>query len=161
LTVYCLPLSVTSLILSIEYTTKDWDLLSPYCGLSYFISQARVPPFTSQTTFHKFHFVCSFSRHTCPYPQKNYTTQQKLRQPCRKRQPSAALIPLSLHSGLPAAAALSPLATARASPSISRPNTPFHSAVCPPAFGRLRAALPALFSASPTHSPRPPTPKGS
>jgi len=35
LTVYCLPLSVTSLILSIEYTTKDWDLLSPYCGLSY------------------------------------------------------------------------------------------------------------------------------
>ena len=31
---YGIPLMVTSLILSIEYTTKDWDLLSPYCGLS-------------------------------------------------------------------------------------------------------------------------------
>ena len=27
----------------------------------HFLSQARVPPFISQTTFHKFHFVCSFS----------------------------------------------------------------------------------------------------
>ena len=77
-------------------------------------------------SFLKLHSTSSISfAHSVPHlpnPQKNYTTRQKLRQPCRKRQPSAALIPLSLHSGLPAAAALSPLATARASPYVKQKN---------------------------------------
>lgn len=50
---------------------------------------------------------------TLAQPAKKTTLHsKKSRQPCRKRQPSAALISLSLHCGLPAAAALSPLATA-------------------------------------------------
>jgi hypothetical protein len=77
----------------------------------HFIFQARVPPFISQTTFHKFHFVCSFSRHT--YPTRKKTTLHS------KNSASPAVNgsrPQALHSGLSAADALSPLATACASP---------------------------------------------
>jgi len=62
----------------------------------HFLSQARVPPFISQTTFHKFHFVCSFSP-TLAQPAKNYTTQQKIAPalPLRGRCPAHFVLSLS------------------------------------------------------------------
>ena len=101
------------------------------------------------------HFVYSG---TCPARKKNYTSRQKLRQPCRKRLPPAAFHFVTRH--LLAAPSLHSR-TARASPLHKQKITSLRYANFLLVPFRLKAALPALFFASPTHNPRPPTPKDS
>ena len=111
-------------------------------------------------------FTLSFLHLPCP--QKNYTARQKhtpaLRFQRRLSEPSLQIAHsflISLFSVLAIPAShlrstryrLAPLTTA------SRESTSLRFAAFPLAFVRLRAALPARFSASPSHSPRPPTPK--
>lgn len=105
-------------------------------------------------SFHSFlHLLC---------PQKNYTSRQKhtpaLRFQRRLSVPSFRFAPLrAISASHPRSTRyrLAPLTAA------SKESTSLRSAAFPLAFVRLKAALPARFSASPSHSPRPPTPKES
>ena len=93
---------------------------------------------------------CSFSP---ALAQPQAPTRQKTTPALRfqRRQPTPSLRYAAFR--LPLSATLAPLATARASPSIKRANTPLRYAIRPPAFGRLRAALPALFLFRPRTAP--------
>ena len=114
------------------------------------------------------HFIHSFIPALALPAKKNYTAQQKhtpaLRFQRRLSEPSlqiahSFLISLFFVQAIPASHLrstryrLAPLTTA------SRESTSLRFAAFPLAFVRLRAALPARFSSSPSHSPRPPTPE--
>jgi hypothetical protein len=108
---------------------------------------------TSLIRFTPFHFA-HFSS-TLAQPHKKTPLQRQKHTPAlrfqrRQPQPPLRCTPLWLS----ASATLTPLADgSQASPSVSRQSTPLRSAALPSAFGRLKAALPALFSLRPHTAP--------
>lgn len=107
-------------------------------------------------SLHSAGYIPFFHSGTCFARKKNYTSRQKIAPalPFHGRRPQPPLRygylcpPPSLHSQ-----------TARASPLRSKKITPLPLRKFFTASFRLKAVLPALFYATPTHSPRPPTPK--
>jgi len=89
----------------------------------------------SKITFHKLHSILSAGWHLLS-PQKNYTTQQKTRQPCVFHVGSRSPHSATLHCGLSASATLAPLAVGSR---LSTTQAKNHSAIAPLIFYPLRS----------------------
>lgn len=148
------------------------------CSLLSFLNTLTPPRiiYNPSKSSHSFRSICLVPQHVSlhsflhlPCPQKTPLHSKNIRQPCvfnvgcqrplfkNSFVPHFVFFVRAISASHPRFTRyrLAPLTTA------SRESTSLRSAAFPLAFVRLKAALPALFSASPTHSPRPPTPKES
>ncbi len=136
----CLPtLTPQNILYPKQECRRSFRKLHSTSSISFAHSVATLAQPTKKTTLHSKNSASPAVNGSRPQPSFRY-----------RYIPGYLLPPPSLHSQR-----LAPL------PTSSKKITPLRSANFLLASGRLRAALPTLFSASPTHSPRPPTPKDS
>lgn len=146
-------------------------MFAPFVPQSAHTTTSYIKPKQEQSFPHSLRSCLTSFAHSflhLPCPQKKTTLHGKnIRQPCvfnvgcqslttnRSFAPHFAFFRLDYPCQPPSFHSLS----ARASHYGKQESTSLRSAAFPLAFVRLKAALPALFSASPSHSPRPPTPE--